>query len=374
MIIFIIPSFTLGGVETQTYNLCREFISQGYRVGVVVTRGGKGPLFGKLEKLGVECHFFNEFNGFSRFPFFKKFRVLFRFVFFLRSLKPTVLIPFTEPINIAVNAVWRFTGAKKCFFTMRGGTPIGGSFTRLFPLVRILKPTAFVSNSQNGARVMEDFLKLKPGLFKVIPNGVFLNPPLNSSEFWRTMLDIDASDYVFIMIGNYYPEKNHEVLLRAFHSLVTNHHPVRAKLILCGDKSNFDRQYLYIKSLILDLKLYGRVRLIESTNDISGLLKIAHCGILLSYSEGCPNAVLEYMMAGIPFLGSDIPAIREVVPENYPFLVSNEDAVEVEDKLLQISSLSTEEAQALRTALSQRVNSNYNYSNLVNSWKELIHS
>ena len=46
---------------------------------------------------------------------------------------------------------------------------------------------------------------------------------------------------------------------------------------------------------------------------LSGLLSQSHIGLLSSRSEGMPNSVMEYMHAGLPVVGTDIPGMREVL-------------------------------------------------------------
>ena len=47
-----------------------------------------------------------------------------------------------------------------------------------------------------------------------------------------------------------------------------------------------------------------------------------------SVSEGQPNSLIEAIVSGLPFVSSNIPTIKEVVPENYyKYLVSPNDIV-----------------------------------------------
>ncbi|HEY3580599.1 MAG TPA: glycosyltransferase, partial [Pyrinomonadaceae bacterium] len=57
-----------------------------------------------------------------------------------------------------------------------------------------------------------------------------------------------------------------------------------------------------------------------------------------SRSEGCPNAVLESMAAGLPVAGTDIEGIREVVgPDGEQFLTPAGDADSLARVLLQLA-------------------------------------
>ncbi len=61
-------------------------------------------------------------------------------------------------------------------------------------------------------------------------------------------------------------------------------------------------------------------------DDVAGLLGASDVGVLSSPLEGCPNAVLETMAAGLPMVGCDAPGVREALgDERRPFLVAAED-------------------------------------------------
>ena len=58
----------------------------------------------------------------------------------------------------------------------------------------------------------------------------------------------------------------------------------------------------------------------------AGLLSAVDAGVFSSRSEGCPNAVLEKMAAGLPVAGTHVECIREVAgPAGARFLAPLED-------------------------------------------------
>jgi glycosyltransferase involved in cell wall biosynthesis len=66
---------------------------------------------------------------------------------------------------------------------------------------------------------------------------------------------------------------------------------------------------------------------VGDVDDVAGLLGASDVGVLSSTPlEGCPNAVIESMAAGLPVVGTDIPGVREALgDEGRPFLVAAED-------------------------------------------------
>src|SRR5262249_27336427 len=48
-------------------------------------------------------------------------------------------------------------------------------------------------------------------------------------------------------------------------------------------------------------------------DDVAGLLGAADLGLFSSHQEGMPNAVLEFMYAGLPVVSVDLPGTREAL-------------------------------------------------------------
>lgn len=61
--------------------------------------------------------------------------------------------------------------------------------------------------------------------------------------------------------------------------------------------------------------LAERVKFLGWRNDVPALLQHCHLMVLPTLHEGSPNALLEAMGYGLPCLASNIPEIREILPE-----------------------------------------------------------
>lgn len=76
----------------------------------------------------------------------------------------------------------------------------------------------------------------------------------------------------------------------------------------------------------------GRVTLLGWRDDVAALLQTCHLMVLPTLHEGSPNALLEAMGYGLPCLASNIPEIREILPD--PELLFNpHDPAELASKL-----------------------------------------
>ena len=71
--------------------------------------------------------------------------------------------------------------------------------------------------------------------------------------------------------------------------------------------------YDTVKEQCETLGLSSSVSFAGQVRDVSGLLGATDVGVLSTFHEGMPNAVMEYMAAGIPVLATDIPGARELL-------------------------------------------------------------
>ena len=208
--------------------------------------------------------------------------------------------------------IWRIAGAKACFWHQRDAGLYAGMH-QAYPFAVDLASAA-IANSEAGA----SFLK-EQGCRRditVIHNGVALPPPQKTRQEWREALGIDASAPVACMVSNLSRNKKHELLLRAWrHGLDSGEIPQQALLAFAGRR---DEMAAPLEVLTKTLKLEACVRFLGPVDDVAGLLNAADFGVLSSVSEGLPNAVTEYMHAGLPVVASDIPGVREALGSDRP--------------------------------------------------------
>jgi glycosyltransferase involved in cell wall biosynthesis len=89
---------------------------------------------------------------------------------------------------------------------------------------------------------------------------------------------------------------------------------------------------------VRELGISESVRFLGAVDDIAGLLAASDIGVHSSLSEGCPNSVLECMAAGLPVVGTDIDAMRDVVsPDTYPLLAPPRDPQALADVICRLA-------------------------------------
>lgn len=112
----------------------------------------------------------------------------------------------------------------------------------------------------------------------------------------------------FINVGRLQPQKNQVILIEAFGEMIRRTDDELVTLIICGRAGkDFLEQEKELKMRIRDLGLENRVFLRGWVKDIEKQYEEADVFVLSSDYEGCPNALMEAMAAGLPCISTDCP-------------------------------------------------------------------
>ncbi len=340
-IVFVLGNLELGGAERQALILAR-YLSEHEQATVQVWGFNKtGPVAQMCETHGLRSHVIP-------FPFTEsrasRVRALVRVCRALRETKPDLLLPYTFGPNVVCGLMWKWTGARACVWNQRdeGIVPYDS------PSVRwaAQRTPQFISNSEAGARFLIEKLGVREQRVVVIRNGIQTVAPELDRRAWRERLAVDDQTFVACMVANLHALKDHATLLFAWRKVVMDfeRNGRSALLVLAG---RHDGAAELLRALAADLNLNGTVRFAGHVSDVPGLLNAADVSVFSSRSEGCPNAVLESMAAGLPVVATDIEGIREVVgPTGAQFLAPAGDAESLADVLLRLESDSELRARA----------------------------
>lgn len=113
-----------------------------------------------------------------------------------------------------------------------------------------------------------------------------------------------------ICVAQFRPEKDHITLLRAFQEVVQ--HCEIAHLLLVGDTVSGE-YYKTVQNTVDTLSLRDHVSFLGQRTDVPRLLRNCDIGVLSSVSEGLPLALLEYGVAGLGSVTTDVGQCREVL-------------------------------------------------------------
>ena len=159
----------------------------------------------------------------------------------------------------------------------------------------------------------------------IIPNGVDLSRfnGRGLSQFSRSengTVPLPTALQRVGIVANLRPVKNLELFIRAAGRLVPSHPNVQFEIAGEGDLHG------RLEGLIESLGLRDHVKLLGSVSDIPAFLSSLNVAVLCSHSEGSPNAIMEYMAAGLPSVVTDVGGNRELIEhERYGLVVAPND-------------------------------------------------
>ena len=140
--------------------------------------------------------------------------------------------------------------------------------------------------------------------------SVFLRNFADFSPTGKTP-DLPGDDrHRIVCLANMRPQKDHPILIKAFEKLFKEN--PQWHLLLVGKEWN-DAYSKRVQSMIEDKKLSANIHLFGSRNDTADILQASTIGVLSSESEGLPVALLEYGLAGLPVVCTDVGECSEVL-------------------------------------------------------------
>lgn len=120
------------------------------------------------------------------------------------------------------------------------------------------------------------------------------------------------NDFKLICVANLRPQKNHLNLIKAFEILIQNRSEITLHLVGMDFKTKYSK--LVLQS-IAQSSINGKIFFYGSQDNISKILNQADLGILSSDSEGLPISLLEYGLAGLSVVCTNVGDCKKVVGE-----------------------------------------------------------
>jgi glycosyltransferase involved in cell wall biosynthesis len=189
------------------------------------------------------------------------------------------------------------------------------------------------------SRTLQEYYRAHYGAEPVyVPNGTTLRQRRKGERLrdW----DLEPGKYI-LFLGRFSPEKNCDLLIRAYEQMDT---PV--KLVLAGGSSHSDR---YAKKMRAHQSENIRILDWVSGEALDELLTNAMLFVLPSDMEGLSLALLDAMGAGVCVLASDVPENRELVDDGSGFTFRHGDQNDLERMLrLLISEPQVRQAAAAK--------------------------
>ena len=180
-------------------------------------------------------------------------------------------------------------------------------------MVGLVRAKAIIAVSETTKKEIMDHFQIPSEKITVTYEGVDEKVKSQKSKV-KSQKSLINSPY-FLYVGNAYPHKNLEFLLRAFQTLRLQPEkasPFQAKLVLVGKDDYF---YQKVRRLVHTLGLDDNVVFFGQATDteLSNLYSHALALVFPSRMEGFGLPALEATVIGTPIICSDIPTFREIL-------------------------------------------------------------
>lgn len=145
---------------------------------------------------------------------------------------------------------------------------------------------------------------------------------------FRRFLGLPADRYLFGVVANLREVKNHAGLFHALSELKKTRNDFTAVLAGTGPLRN------PLEELSRKLGISENVLFLGQLQDIPSFLSAMDAGVLNSRHEGFPNALLEYMAAGLPVVATAVGGCKEIVLDEVTgYLVPPQDESALAERL-----------------------------------------
>jgi len=191
-----------------------------------------------------------------------------------------------------------------------------------------------ITVSKSNFTLLVNELSIPADKISIIPNGFNSNlfKPMDK-VLARKRLNLSEDKKILLNVANLVPVKGHKYLIEAMKNIVKNKNRKDILLIIVGDgslKKDLEKQ---IKKLNLEdyVKLVGA----RPHDEIPLWMNAADLLVLPSLSEGNPTVMFEALGVGLPFVGTAVGGVPEIITsEDYGLLCPPKDPECLAEKIL----------------------------------------
>ena len=317
-VFFLVDSLEIGGTETQAVELALRLDPADYAVTLGCLRM-RGPLLAKLEGTAVsvmEWHVrggVNSPNGMYQ---------IFRLARFLRhncfdvahmhDLWSNLLgIPAARLARVPVVISSRRDLAHLAWYTPRR--------RKILRHLQSLSSAVLVNSGQIREQLVRED-GFQPESIRIIHNGIDLDRFKNIRPERNRLFPGFQDCKLVVNVANMHSDiKGQPLLINAAREVCASF--PQARFVLIGDGT----RRTAFESMAAKLGLKQNFLFLGQRHDVADLLACCDIAVLPSQAEGFPNALLEYMAAGLPAIATDVGGSCEVVEHGVSGLLTAPD-------------------------------------------------
>lgn len=176
--------------------------------------------------------------------------------------------------------------------------------------------------------------------------------------------EFSSSGPTFLNIGRYVPEKGQRDLVAAMRRVVDSRPDANALIVGYGPLQE------ELAELVRRLDLEDAVQIVGKVpvDEIHRYYSLADAFVLPSLNEGLPITALESMAAKLPFVGTRIPALEDIITDDTGVLVPPKSPNRLADALI---ALANGEGDSMGDRAYERALDRFDVSQMVGAYEQL---
>lgn len=354
----LIDTLSLGGSERMAVNISNSLSMEGHDVVLISTRASgnlEKYLLPKIEKFALAKKSFFDFRAF------------FNLRKLIKKYNPDIIHAHSSSIFWAALASFLTKSSAKIIWHDHNGKRAKNPCLSNFPYVFIsILIDRIICVNEELLQWSKKYMWVRKSSIYYLPNFPYLNKIKNTNS--------KNGKINILNIANLREPKDHSNLLKAFKMLLENVPSLseKVKLLLVGKKNMDSDYYKDIEFFIKQNNLSGHVDFVGEIQNVEKFLYESNIGVISSKSEGLPVSLLEYGLAGLPVVVTDIGQCAEVVGNGQFGNVVPPQNPEVLAKALASLILDPEASKKMGISFKEHVEKAYGAKKFLQSYYKLI--
>ena len=346
-IVFLLSSLGSGGAERVVSLLANKMVAQGHQMEIICLKFND-VYYQTDPRVKVTLAMKQTKNRLTEVFWLRK---------YLKKQNPDVVIPFTE--GVYCFTILSLLGTGIPIIASERLDPAAMSITRKI-LKRLLLPYAdwLVVQTQNIKDYFPEGIQKKTSI---------IYNPVNDSVFNLPSLQGRAGERLnrIISVGRLYPQKNQEMMIRAF-AKVADEFP-DWQLVIYGEGPLRESLELIVESL----EMKDRVLLPGRTEHVVEELRKSKIFCMSSDYEGMSNSMIEAICVGLPIVTTDVSGVKELLDNGKNgVIVPCGDVDELSKTFLELMNNERLMEEYSKKSYSKR--ELFRIDSIVNQWEQLI--
>ena len=307
-VFFLVDSFNIGGTETQAVELASRLDPAAYDVTLACLKK-EGPLLERLDQSVVSVVEFHPSGGFDSPGGIYQ---LLRMSRFLRKRGFQVVHAHDLWSNLIGIPAAKMAGVPVIISSQRDLSHDPWYKTARGRLLRAVQRRSSAVLTNAGA-IREGLIheeSFAPGKVKVIYNGVDVDRFANAKGDREALFPGTAGDKLVVLVGNMHTGVKGQPTVIASAPKVLQKFP-NTRFIFVGDGA----QRKVLEQRAAETGFSANFIFLGRRHDIPEILATSDIALLPSSAEGMPNAVLEYLAAGLPTIASSVGGNVEAIED-----------------------------------------------------------